>query len=282
MRRRPRWRRAEVGDLRDVMQRLERWECDTGGAVRHMFPLSALEGYGVDVLRVAAATDGRWACAVILPGHVLVPCGDPEVLAAAGNPERKWRLLVGDAAASDALLGDATADPGARVHVQRYLTVQRDRVPTVEHLPDPGVRRATPDDLARLADLAVQLHVDDGFGPDPGRSGWRGYASRLSTSIDRGNVFCVGPVGQPLAKIERSVSSARYGVQLAGICVDRQHRGEGIGTAMVAAAVRAATAELEPARPISLHVRADNIAALRAYVRSGFVDGEEWRLAVRA
>jgi ribosomal protein S18 acetylase RimI-like enzyme len=82
-------------------------------------------------------------------------------------------------------------------------------------------------------------------------------------------------------KLERSVSSRRWGVQLAGIVVDPKARYQGLGRAAVAAAVRAALAEGPPGRLVSLHVRADNRAALVAYEAAGFIDREPWRLAVR-
>ena len=78
------------------------------------------------------------------------------------------------------------------------------------------------------------------------------------------------------------MSSRRWGVQLAGIVVDPAHRGQGLGTAMVATAVREALAgRVTQGSPVTLHVRADNDAALRAYATAGFVDHEAWRLAVR-
>jgi ribosomal protein S18 acetylase RimI-like enzyme len=281
MRRRLRWRRATTGELETVISRLAAWHSPAGGAARHMFALSALESYGVEPLRLAS-DDDRWAAAVIFPGRLVVPCGDPEAVAAAGVPTRRWRLLVGDVAAGDALLGRVGADPGLVVHDQRFLTVDADRVPDEAELPDPGIRRAELADLDELARLAVRLHVDDRFGPDPGRAGLRGYRQRLETTVRQGLVYCVGPVGRPVFKLERSVSSRRWGVQLAGIVASEQARGSGLGRGAVAAAVRAALVEGPRDRVVSLHVRADNTPALAAYDAAGFVDREPWRLAVRS
>lgn len=246
-----------------------------------MFPLSAIESFGPDVVRIAA-DDDRWAAAIVFPGRLVVPCGDAEAIAEAGPPARRWRLLVGDVAAGDAVLGVTPPDPQLIVHDQRFLVVDPDRVPTAEELPDPGLRRAEPADLPKLAALAVQLHVDDRFGPHPGRTGERGYRQRLEQTVRQGLVACVGPVGDPVFKLERSVSSHRFGVQLAGIVADPRARGEGIGRGAVAAAVRAALAEGARRRPVTLHVRADNAPALRAYDAAGFVVAEPWRLAVRS
>lgn len=279
MRHRVRWRACLPGEVPTVVKRLVEWPCEPGGAVRHMFPLAALEEYGHDAMKIATHED-RWAAAVVFPGRLVVPCGDADVIRAAGVPARRWRLLVGDAAAADAVL-DAP-DVGTRVHVQRFMTVDPERVPAASDQPDPGLRRAESADVPVLTDLAVQLHIDDRFGPHPGRAGVRGYQQRIEASVRRGIVYCVGPVGRPIVKLERSVSSRRWGVQLAGIVVTPDERGKGLGTAAVAEAVRAALAEARGSRPISLHVREDNTTAIHAYERAGFTDSEEWRLAVRS
>lgn len=276
---RVRWRNCPPEEVPAIVRLLETWPCEVGGAVRHMFPLSAIVD-GATTIRTA--TDGRrWAAAVVMPGRLLVPCGDGRVVRAAGIPSRRWRLLVGDAAAADGVLRHERNTPDLRVHVQRFLTVDPGRVPTESVVADPGLRRAVPEDIPALARLAVQLHVDDGFGPDPGRAGERGYAKRFERTVRNGTVYCVGKVGAPVAKLERSVSSPRFGVQLAGIVVEPGQRGRGLGRALVAAAVRGAIADVGADRPISLHVRANNDPALRTYHSAGFVDREEWRLAVR-
>lgn len=277
--RRPRWRTCTPGELETVTSRLVSWPCPAGGALRHMFVLATLESQGPGVLRLVS-DDDRWGAAVVFPGRLIVPVGDPDIIAEAGLPARRWRLMVSDTAAVEALAAPFRGDPGVNIRPQRLFELDHDRVPTVADLPDPGLRRAIPDDIPALAKLAVRLHVDDEFGPDPGRSGTRGYAHRLESTVRQGIVHCVGPVGRPIAKIERSVSSPRWGVQLAGIVVDRKERGKGLGAAITAAAVRGALAET-PRRPISLHVRSDNHAGLVAYGRAGFVDREEWTLAVK-
>lgn len=276
-----RWARLRPEDVADAMRRLIEWPGEVGGATRYMFALASLERLGPDVIRVAQRGDA-WSLCVVLPGKVVVPCGDPDVLTSARSPVRKWRLVVSDAAAVDAMIGRADREPGVRVHHQRLLVVDPDRVPMASELPDPGLRRATLVDVEALASLAVDLHVDDGFGPDPGPSGRRGYANRIEESVQRGVVWCVGPPGRPVLKLERSVSSPRFGVQLSGIVVSREARGAHLGRGAVAAAVRHALAEGGPERVVALHVRAANAPAIRAYEASGFVDREEWRLAVRA
>lgn len=275
-----RWRRVGARELDAVVERLVGWPAPFGGAVRHVFPLAALERGGPELVRVAGEIDDPvFAAVVLIEGHVVAPCGDPATIRRAGSPLRRWRLLVGDRAAGDALLAVTDGLERAIVLDQRSLVVDPSRVPDATSRPDPGLRRGGPEDVEALARLAVRLHVDDRFGPDPGLAGLLGYRARVADAVRRGLSWCVGPVGAPVAKLERSVSSRRFGVQLAGIVVDPDHRGRGIGTGMVAAAVRGALAEGAPV--VALHVRDDNPPALAAYAAAGFVLGEPWRLALR-
>lgn len=275
---RVRWRAAAPEELDEVLERLRSWPCPPGGEVRHQFPLATIETRGVEPVRVADSDRG-WAACVVTTASLLVPCGDPEVIAAAGIPQRRWRLTVGDSAAVDALLMDLRQQSTAVVLVQRFQTVDPERVPSESELPDPGLRQAVPEDVDGLAELAVQLHLDDGYGPHPGRAGLRAYRRRMEASIHEGSVFCVGKPGEPVLKVELSVDSPRYGVQLSGIVARPDVRGQGLGEATVAAAVRRSLAR-RPGRAITLHVRADNDRALHVYANVGFVDREEWRLAV--
>lgn len=277
---RTRWRRPDAAELPTIVQRLTTWPCDVGGAVRHMFVLACIETSGTDMIRVATDRRDRWALALVHPGRLLVACGEPSVVERAGMPSRRWRLMVGDAAASDGILANLGSTSNTKVHHQRYFTVDPDRVPSEAEVPDPGVRRAVQEDLPVLADLAVQLHVDDQFGPHPGSRGRRSYADRLARSVDAGLVSVVGPVGRPVLKVERAVSSRRWGVQLAGIVVSPEARNAGLGRQSVAAVVREALAR-DARRPVALHVRAANTPAIRAYEQAGFVDREEWRLVLR-
>lgn len=244
-----------------------------------MFALACLEGMGPDVARVATEGD-RWALCIVHPGATIVPTGDADLLTALGPPTRRWRLLIGDVAASLPLLADGACPPDTRVHHQRFMLVDPALVPPVDLVPDPGLRPAVAADVDAVTRLAVQLHTDDEFGDRVTRAGRRGYRRRVTSSIEGGMTWVCGPPGAPVAKLDRSVSSSRWGVQLAGIVVEPVARSRGVGRALVAAATRQALAEAGDT-PVSLHVRAANTAAIRAYAAAGFVDTEEWRLAVR-
>ncbi len=273
------WRRPEPAELDRWIARLSGHPDMRIGPARHMFALACLEGMGADVTRVVEG-DGRWGLCIVHPGSTLVPTGDPELLSVVGPPTRRWRLLIGDVAASRPMLADAVRPSDARVHHQRFMLLDPDRLPGAEQVVDPGLRPAVPADLDGVTRLAVRLHTDDQFGDRVTRAGRRGYRRRVAANIDRRLTWVSGPVGDPTAKLDRSVSSSRWGVQLAGIVVDPDRRGAGLGRALVAAAAREALA-WAPDRPVSLHVRAANTGAIRAYEAAGFVDTEEWRLAVR-
>jgi len=279
-----RWRRPRPGELPDVVALLERWPAPSGGVVRHVFPLAAIDGSGAGIVRLTGSAEDRredgsagLGVVVRVGRDVLAVAGDARTIARAVGPSPTWRLMVGDVAAADALLARGVLG-GRIIHDQRYLAADAEAVPGAADVPDPGVRRGEPADVEALADLSVRLHIDDGFGPDPGLAGRRGYRDRLAISVRSGVVDVVGPVGAPVAKLERSVDHPRYGVQLAGIVVDPAHRGRGIGRGMVAVATRRALAGAP--LPVTLHTRAANASALAAYAAAGFRVVEPWRLAV--
>jgi len=279
-----RWRRPRPGELAEVVALLETWPAPAGGAVRHVFPLAAIDSSGEGMVRLTGAVDderddgaARLGVVVRVGRDVLAVAGDARTIARAVGPTPTWRLLVGDVLAADALLARGLRG-GRIVHDQRYLVADAAAVPDETVIPDPGVRRGESADVEALADLAVQLHLDDQFGPHPGAGGRRGYRERLAVSVRSGVVDVVGPVGAPIAKLERSVDHPRYGVQLAGIVVDPAHRGQGIGRGLVAVATRRALAD--GSLPVTLHTRAENVPALAAYAASGFRIVEPWRLAV--
>jgi len=285
-----RWRRPQDAELSAVVRRLEEWSAPSGGAVRHLLPLAAIGAGGAAVVRITGAHDDarpdgsvRLGVVVRVGRDTLAVAGDGRTISRAVGPSPTWRLLVGDVGAADALLGRAVRGRGV-LHDQRYLVIDHGAVPGASEVPDPGVRRAEAADVERLADLAVRLHIDDGFGPDPGQAGRRGYRDRLAGAVRDGAIEVVGPLGRPVAKLERTVDHPRYGLQLAGIVVEPDQRGRGIGRGLVAAVVRAAREDRlrSGRRPpvVTLHARADNAAALVAYTAAGFRVSEPWRLAI--
>ncbi len=273
------WRRPTPAEIPEWAERLLAHPDPGLGPARHMFALACLEGMGAEVARVVLDGD-RWALCIVHPGSTLVPTGDGDLITEVGPPTRRWRLLIGDVRAALPLLADDVVPPDVLVHHQRFMLLDRSRLPSDADLPDPGLRRAEARDVDDVTRLAIRLHTDDQFGDRVTRAGRRGYRRRVTANIERGLTWVSGPVGSPVAKLDRSVSSRRWGVQLAGIVVDPDHRSRRLGRALVAAAARDALVA-SPRSPVSLHVRAANSAAIRAYEAAGFVDTEEWRLAVR-
>lgn len=285
-----RWRRPRREELEPLARCLEAWPAPGGGALRHQFPLAVIDTVGEIMVRVTGQLDDvredgtvRVGVVVRAGRDVVAVAGDARTITRAVGPAPTWRLLVGDAAAADALLARGVTGR-MTVHDQRYLCVDIDAVPDESTVADPGVRRAEPADIEALATLAVRLHIDDGFGPDPGEAGRRGYRDRLAVAVRSGTIDVVGPVGRPIAKLERSVDHPRYGVQLAGIVVASDHRGRGIGRGLVAVATRtvltARQARGLAAPAVTLHTRSANAPALAAYAAAGFRVLEPWRLAI--
>jgi ribosomal protein S18 acetylase RimI-like enzyme len=284
-----RWRRPAARDLPDLVRLLADWPAPDGGAVRHQLPLVGIDEGGPDAVRItgdprAVRADGGAAVGVAVRtgGEVLAVGGDPVVLRRAVGTPPAWRLLVGDRAACSAVLATA-ARPARVVLAQRLMVLDPARLPDADALPDPGLRPAEEADLDALAELAVRLHVDDGFGPDPGPGGRAGYRARLRSAVRAGTIDCLGPVGDPVAKLERAVRSERWGTQLAGIVVRPDVRGRGLGRALVAEVARrlVATGGGAGTPAVTLHTRAANVPALRAYAAAGFRAGEDWCLALR-
>lgn len=274
-----RWRKPTAAEVPTIVARLENWEAAPSGLARHANVLEAIERQGA--LELLVATDGgRWGVVLLSATGVAVPCGDPQLFAAAPSLPT-WRLLVGAKDVALAVLNNGPAKPTTIVHEQAFYTLD---APVFYDLTSPGdvaLRLASLEDLDGLAELAVQLHVDDGFGPDPGWRGVRGYRHRFEQIISDNRVFCVGPVGRPIAKIERSAASSRYGVQFSGIVVDRAHRGQGVATRALFEAVRQTMGTPAISGPVSLHLRRLNDVARTVYERVGFRFQEAWVLAIR-
>lgn len=211
----------------------------------------------------------------------VVAAGDPEAgPALAVEAERAdWRVLLGDAAACNAILEASSKNLFRRRHTareQRFMAATTAFGRTSME----GLRRAHSGDLERLTEFACRLHVEDRMGPPISRPGRSAVKSRMRDSIAAGATWVVQRQGRPVAKIDLPLRSRRRGAQIAGVYVEEDWRGRGIATAAVEALVSHLMTEAGlPA--VSLHVRADNEPALRAYHRAGLTDRGAWLLALR-
>jgi uncharacterized protein len=250
------------------------------GGIAHQFLLEALDRGEHD--RFAVWPD-RSPVAVIYVGQTgtIVPAGDP-----AGAPalaevadDTAWRVLIGDEPIAAAIAEHASRGlfkRRANAREQRFMVGER--VPATVASPA-GLRPALLDDLPAVTVFACALHVEDRMGPPIPRSGRAGVRARMRESILRGGTWVIEREGRLVGKVDLSIRSALRGAQIAGVYIEDAWRGQGIAGGCVAAISRNLLDEGLPA--VTLHVRADNGPALRAYSRAGFVDWGAWLLAIR-
>jgi uncharacterized protein len=269
-------------DLEEVRRALE---TDFGrqphaGWRHHQFLLDALDRGELDRFALWPERSVRALVYVGTTGTI-VPAGDPEAgpaLAAAADAS-SWRVLIGDAPVAAAVV-DATGRGmfrrRASAREQRFMVA--DGTPAVVATPV-GMRPATLADLDVVTEFACALHVEDRMGPPIPRASRTGVRSRMRDSIVRGTTWVIERQGRPVGKVDLSLSSRRWGAQIAGVYVDEAHRAGGIAGALVAAVTRTLLDAGLPA--VTLHVRSDNTPAIRAYRRAGFSDHGAWVLALR-
>jgi uncharacterized protein len=217
----------------------------------------------------------------VSPIGTLVPSGDPAAGPAfAAAAERVgWRVLVGDAPLSEALLdayprGLFRRRPSGRE--QRFMATAEAAGPL--RRPD-GFRRATYEDVAVLTDFACALHVEDQMGPALSRAARPAVRARMADSVAHGLTYVVERDGAVVAKFDVSLHSRSRGAQIAGVYVHPDYRGQGLTRQAVATIIRDLLADGLPG--VTLHVRADNIPAIAAYRSAGLVDRGAWTLAIR-
>ncbi|MBW3602129.1 MAG: GNAT family N-acetyltransferase [Actinobacteria bacterium] len=274
--------RLRADDADRLMRRLESGlGGDAGGDAQlwYQYPLSALDDGEHRRFVVWPADDPAGVLYVSASG-TLVPAGDPAAgphLADAAE-RAGWSVLVGDAPLARSLLhawprGLLRRRPKARE--QRFmLTRRRPRVPAT-----PGFRPAHDGDLQELTDFACRLHVEDEMGPPISRSGQEVVRARARDRVARGATWVVERRGRPVAKVDVALCSRRRGAQLAGVYVERDWRGRGLGAAAVGLTTRHLLDAGVPG--VTLHVRSDNVAAIAAYRRAGLVDAGALVLALR-
>lgn len=210
----------------------------------------------------------------------LVPAGDPEAgpAFAAAAERAGWRVLVGDGPISEALLdayprGLFRRRPAARE--QRFMVTAS--APAVAR--PFGFRRATYEDVPTLTEFACELHIEDLMGPPLARSTRPAVRARMADSVARGATYVVERNRVVVAKFDFSLYSRTRGAQIAGVYVHRDFRGQGITAAAIATMAADVLADGLPG--VTLHVRADNTAAIAAYRRAGLADRASWSLAIR-
>ncbi|UYM04467.1 GNAT family N-acetyltransferase [Solicola gregarius] len=143
-----------------------------------------------------------------------------------------------------------------------------DRAPDVA--PDPRVRRVLIDELEVLYPASVAMFTEE-VGESPELHGRHSYRARVAQLISRGWAFAIIEDGAVLFKAEVGAATS-YGCQVQGVYVHPDLRGQGLASRAMASVVRLARRDIAPA--VSLYVNHHNVAARKAYERSGFSQRE--------
>jgi len=204
-------------------------------------------------------------------GANLIPVGtDPEALHSfaerALRNGRRCSSIVGPVQAVTPLWArlERGWGPARAIRAQQPL-LQIGSEPTVA--PDPAVRRVRPDELEILLPASIAMFTEE-VGVSPiGRDGGALYRARVRDVIAAGRAFAHIEDGRVLFKAELG-AVCRQACQVQGVWVDPAYRARGLGSAGMAAVVRAALREIAPV--VSLYVNDFNDAAKAAYARVGF------------
>ncbi|PJI94415.1 DUF4081 domain-containing GNAT family N-acetyltransferase [Luteimicrobium subarcticum] len=143
------------------------------------------------------------------------------------------------------------------------------REPDVE--PDPGVRRAHPDELALVLPASVRMFVEE-VGYSPVAAGGSAYERRVRAHLARGRTFVRVErtiADEPFVAFKAELGAVTPSVaQVQGVWVDPLRRGRRLSESGMAAVVVATRRDVAPV--VSLYVNAYNEPALAAYRRVGF------------
>ena len=250
------------------------------GAVANQVLLDALDRGEANRFLIWPSDEPR-AVLYMSAAGTLVPAGDPDAgpAFAAAAERAGWRVLVGDAPLSEALLdayprGLFRRRPSGRE--QRFMLT----LTAPDEPPRPiGFRRGIYEDVPVLTEFACALHVEDKMGPPLARSTRPAVRARMADSVAHGLTYVVERDRTVVAKFDLSLHSRLRGAQIAGVYVEPAYRGQGITTGAIAAIARELINDGLPG--VTLHVRADNTPAIAAYRRAGLTDVGAWTLAIR-
>jgi hypothetical protein len=133
--------------------------------------------------------------------------------------------------------------------------------------PDPAVRRGRMDELEILVPACVAMFTEEvGYSP-VAADGGAVYRGQVTSLVAAGRSFVRVDDGGVTFKAELG-SVTREAVQVQGVWVRPERRGEGLAAPGMAAIARTVRAEVAPV--VSLYVNDFNERAIRAYRRVGF------------
>ena len=133
--------------------------------------------------------------------------------------------------------------------------------------PDPLVRRSEKADVPTLYPACVAMYTEEvGVSPEI-NGGSELYRARVAQLVAKGWSFARIEKGRVVFKAEVAAASP-HACQVQGVYVDPDRRGQGLAAQGMAAVVTIALREIAPV--VSLYVNDHNVAARRAYQRTGF------------
>ncbi len=244
--------------------------------VANVFVTSRIEACGLDPWRLGAEVWGHFRGseldAICFVGANLVPVTFDDAACAAfaeraRRAGRRSSSMVGTSACVDPLwnaLRPTWGPPRDVRHQPLMATTTPSPVPG-----DPEVRQLQPRDLETVLPACIAMYTEE-VGVSPVASdGGALYRARVAELITQGRCYARIEDGRVLFKADVGAAS-RWACQIQGVWVDPELRGQGLGTAGMAAVVDAALSSHAPV--VSLYVNDYNVAARRAYAAVGFTD----------
>jgi predicted GNAT family acetyltransferase len=277
--------RAAARAARPSLRLLDRRDLDAAldlcarDLVTNLFVASRLQAHGVTSRHTGWELwgwfDGGELVSMCWSGANLVPVeATPEATEAfAGHARRAGRRcssLVGPAPTVLDLWSrlEPTWGPAREVRTRQPL-MALDGAPAVA--PDPSVRRGRMDELEMLVPACVAMFTEEvGYSP-VAADGGAVYRGQVTSLVASGRSFVrvdAGPGGRQVVFKAELGSVTRDAVQVQGVWVRPERRGEGLAAPGMAAVAGIVRAEIAPV--VSLYVNDYNERAIRAYRRVGF------------
>jgi len=199
---------------------------------------------------------------------------DPKQLAVAIMESAwQWRIALGPAAVIGELVALGKLHPIVnRPQIYYGVTLQQ-LSPAAS---SDGVRTAVRRDLKLLMEASLHLNETDLL-VQPWRVDRDWLRRNTRTRIKEGSTYLLGPVGQPVCKLDIG-SRGPAGVVIEGVYTWPSKRSMGEATRLVAGV---AATVLHEHRMVCLHVAADNIPARRAYEKCGMQELATCQLVLR-
>jgi predicted GNAT family acetyltransferase len=270
---------------RPSLRMLERRDLDAALAlcgrdlVANLFVASRLQSHGVSARHTGWELwgwfDGGELVSMCWSGANLVPVeATPDAIEAFANHARRTgrrcSSLVGPASTVLPLWSRLEPVWGPAREIRGHQPLMAlDTAPLVE--PDPRVRRGRMDELEMLVPACVAMFTEEvGYSP-VAADGGAVYRGQVTSLVASGRSFVRiddGPAGPGVTFKAELGSVTREAVQVQGVWVRPERRGEGIAAPGMAAVATIVRAEVAPV--VSLYVNDFNERAIRAYRRVGF------------